>query len=126
LWQPARITTHILFVWTIITLLAKCNRILCYANLNTAVNTVRYNTVRYNTSWTVLASLLLWCTKCILLEMTNADLVKHTSAQEVTRKQQQILLSKFNNIKVNDIQKIQVNCKLNCWRRYKFSDGFIL
>lgn len=58
--------------------------------------------------------------------MTNADLVKHTSAQEVTRKQQQILLSKFNNIKVNDIQKIQVNCKLNCWRRYKFSDGFIL
>lgn len=44
--------------------------------------------------------------KCILLEMTNAGLVKHASGQEVTRKQQQILLSKFNYIKIKDLKKI--------------------
>jgi len=37
--------------------------------------------------------------------MTNAGLVKHTSGQDVTRKQQQILLSKFNNIKSKDFYR---------------------
>lgn len=45
-------------------------------------------------------------TKCILLEMTNAGLVNHTSVQAITRKQQQILLSKFNKIKIKYLKKI--------------------
>lgn len=58
--------------------------------------------------------------------MTNAGLVNHTSVQAITRKQQQILLSKFNKIKIKYLKKIQFNCKLNCWCRYRNSDSFIL